>query len=390
MLHETFELIITIQIMEREHPVGPGGITEFDRMFEIGYEAIVDTIISASKTSSAKPPSAKNRLNKADVELIHYLEQATEPLLYRWLGHSRNIRLSVLETVASPRQWDPFEQFIKDYGHDLFSQHYMAYGNLRAILHQGIGAYLQWLAELPGAEDEHRLLADLDGRLPREKAIHWLGIIIESVVENYTVYLDYNSTTTQSDRGEMLYALLDFLRLTASYDRVAWNLRPLFTAHEALVKLGRDGAAELWRSAVAERTSEIAEDHLKRLAQLIRHHGMRLPSVADRLGERFVRPLVIDRLRSLVAPAIKERLSGGKTPSFDLLEAEIGKLTKEPSGVGFEVPAWLDSLEEEAARASTTGPEEDDILHPYPAWPKIRLTLKAVQRQIRDWDEGYE
>ena len=390
LLRETFELISTIQIMEREHPVGPGGITEFDRMFEIGYKAIADAVISASKTSPVKQPAAAKQPTKADIELVNCLEMATEPLLYRWLSHSRNIRLSVLETVASSSQWEPFEQFIKDYGHGLFSQSYMAYGNLRAILHQGVGAYLQWLAELPDAEDEYRLLADLDTRLPRAKAIRWLSIIIESIVENYTFYMDYNSTTTQSDKGEMLYTLLDFLRLTGSYDRVAWNLRPLFTAHEALVGRGRDGAAGLWRGAVAERTSEIADEHLKRMAKLVRKYGMRLPSVVDRLGERFVRPLVIDRLRSLVEPAIKERLSGGETPSFDLLETEIAKLTKEPSGVGFEVPSWLDSLEEEAARAISAGPEEDDILNPYPAWPKRRLTLKNVQRQINDWDEGYE
>ena len=33
---------------------------------------------------------------------------------------------------------------------------------------------------------------------------------------------------------------------------------------------------------------------------------MRMPTVADRLAERFVRPLTIDRIRALVAPAIDE------------------------------------------------------------------------------------
>ena len=128
---------------------------------------------------------------------------------------------------------------------------------------------------------------------------------LEAVVENYAEYVDYNSTTTQSDRGEMLYTLLDFLRLQASYDRVAWNLQPVVLAHEVLVRSGRDEAAEIWRSAVAERTADIADEHLKRFARLNRKYGMRLPSIADRLGERFVRPLVIDRLRALVRPAIE-------------------------------------------------------------------------------------
>ena len=115
-------------------------------------------------------------------------------------------------------------------------------------------------------------------------------------MENYPEYVDYNSTTTQSDRGEMLYTLLDYLRLRASYDRVAWNLQPVVLAHEVLVRSGHDEAAEVWRAAVSERTASIAEDHLKRFQRLNRKYGMRLPSIADRLGERFVRPLVVDRL----------------------------------------------------------------------------------------------
>ena len=125
-------------------------------------------------------------------------------------------------------------------------------------------------------------------------------------MENYAEYVDYNSTTTQSDRGDMLYTLLDYLRLRASYDRVAWNLQPVVLAHEVLVRSGHDEAADVWRAAVAERTSSIAEDHLKRFQRLNRKYGMRLPSIADRLGERFVRPLVVDRLCALIEPAMDE------------------------------------------------------------------------------------
>ena len=41
LLEETFRLIETIQDMERNHAVGPGAITEFDQMFEIGCRGIV-------------------------------------------------------------------------------------------------------------------------------------------------------------------------------------------------------------------------------------------------------------------------------------------------------------------------------------------------------------
>ena len=326
---------------------------------------------------------------QADEMLIDSLQQVTEPMLVVWLAHSQTLRLSVLERITDEDEWAELVSFIMRYGHDLFTQYFLNAGNLRAILHQGVEVWLDQLLKQPDHDELPSFIEHLDRDLPRAEAVEHLGLILEAIVENYSEYCDYNSTTTQSDRGEMLYTLLDFLRLVTSYDRVAWNLRPLFSAHETLVQRGRDGAAGLWRNAVAQRTSEIADEHLKRLAQLIRHHGMRLPSIADRLGERFIRPLIVDRLRSLVAPAVKERLAGGKTPSFDLLETEIGKLTAEPSGVGFEIPPWLDALEEEAARVSTAGPEEDDILHPYPALPEIHLTLKAAQRQIREWDESH-
>ena len=135
-------------------------------------------------------------------------------------------------------------------------------------------------------------------------------------MENYSEYIDYNSTTTQSDRGDMLYTLLDYLRLARYYDRVAWNLLPVVLAHEVLVRGGHEEAADVWRAAVGERTASIADDHLKRkLARLNRKYGMRLPSIADRLGERFVRPLMVDRLCALVEPAMDE--AAGRSPAAD-------------------------------------------------------------------------
>ena len=84
----------------------------------------------------------------------------------------------------------------------------MNHGNLRGILHQGVDAWLNSLAEEPDEEDHFRLLDDLDNRLTREEAVRWLTVALEAVVENYAEYVDYNSTTTQSDRGDMLYTLL--------------------------------------------------------------------------------------------------------------------------------------------------------------------------------------
>ena len=307
LLQETVQLISTIQEMEKNHPVGPGAITEFDQMFKIGCRAIVRSLVAASEGWAEPGGTTPGEAEPGDDgELIAFLEQATEALLRAWLTHSRGVRLSVLEDVSSRERWNDLKRFIEQYGSDLFTQRFMNHGNLRGILHQGVDAWLNSLAEEPDEEDHFRLLDDLDKRVPREEAVHWLGVALEAVVENYAEYVDYNSTTTQSDRGEMLYTLLDYLRLLASYDRVAWNLQPVVLAHEVLVRSGHDEAADVWRVAVGERTSSIAEDHHKRFQRLNRKYGMRLPSIADRLGERFVRPLVVDRLCALIEPAVEE------------------------------------------------------------------------------------
>lgn len=386
LLAETYQLIGTIQEMERNHPVGPGAFTEFDRLFETGCRAIVQCLVASSEEWTPQLFGRRSRGRRSEQELIDVLERAVELLLARWLSHSRNIRLSVLETVTEDHRWQQLKEFIDRYGHDLFTQRFMNFGNLRAILHQGAENYLRSLQE---DEDEEmpRLVEDLGTEISLETAASLLELALEAVIENYSEYIDYNSTTTQSDRGEMLYTLLDFLRLEASYDRVAWNLKPVVLAHDVLVRSGRSEAAERWCQAVLRRTGSVADQHLKRFAQLCQKYGMRLPSIADRLGERFVRPLDVDRLCARVRPAIDELRQGKPTSSFQQLEKEVAQFTNEPSGVGFDVPPWLEALEDEVQQIrSPLGDEEDpsDILAHV---AQARLTQRELAKQMEEWEE---
>ncbi len=331
-------------------------------------------------------------MDRRDAELIACLEKTTEALLRSWLAHSRGVRLSVLETVADKNHWRQLKLFIESYGGDLFTQRFMNLGNIRAIQHQGVDAYLESLLDDPDAEESFRLLAELDGPLSREEAVRWLTLVVDAVVENYAEYVDYNSTTTQSDRGEMLYTLLDYLRLRSSYDRVAWNLQPVLLAHEALVRAGRDRAAEICGSAVAERTVEIAEEHLKRFARLNRRYGMRLPSIAERLEERFIRPLQVDRLCALVRPAMKELHDGGDVPgaatAFQRLEEGIAEFTKDAVGAGFDLPGWLEALQREVDRVEAQASDDGELPDPELPIPQIRLTRDELRRQVRAISEG--
>jgi hypothetical protein len=237
------------------------------------------------------------------------------------------------------------------------------------------------LEQNPEAEDL-LLVSELGQNISRDDAARWLTIAIEAVVENYREYRDYNTTTTHSDHGEMLYTLVDFLRLRAEYDRVAWNLKPVVMAHEILVRQNRPAAAEMWQQALAERTAEAADANLTRFEKLCDEYGIRLASIAERLNERFTRPLAIDRVRALVKPAM-EGVSSGDHTAFAALEEEIDSLSREPAGAGLDLPDWLSALEEEvstvrcARRHRESG--DDDALR---GIEQARLSWDELQQQL--------
>jgi hypothetical protein len=376
---ETALLLETARLMERDHPVGVGAVTEFDELFKIGYKGIVESLVA----SSAAWPSRQTTEAERAEPLVSCLEQLTESMLGSWLSHSRTLRLSILERVHDKASWKRLVEFIERYGDEIFTQRFLNLGNIRAILHQGTAQWLAQLEEDPRDDAPERLLAELGKEISREEAAEQLSLALEAIVENYGEYRDYNSTTTQSDRGELLYMLLDFLRLRTRYDRVCWNLKPVVLAHEILVRRGHESAARTWRKALSERIHDEAEQYLARLAELQKKYAMRMPTVADRLAERFVRPLTIDRIRALVEPAVEQIRAGGPCPKFELLEEETELLTREPTGVGLDVPAWLVALEEEV----------DQVLRPAyqrqqesigDVVPQVLLTLKQARKQLKE------
>ena len=225
------------------------------------------------------------------------------------------------------------------------------------------------------------MLDDIGNKISRQDAIYRLTLVLEAIIENYSEYRDYNSTTTQSDRGDLLYTLLDFLRLQTKYDRVCWNLKPVVLAHEILVRRGCKQAAQLWRRALRERIDQEADKFVEKLETLRKKYAMQMPSIADRINERFMRPLVIDRLCSLVQPAVAEAKREGPRPTFRMLQYETEFLTREPSGVGFELPPWLAALDEEVQRVAQPPHERDDYDELELAVPLQRLTYEeAIER----------
>jgi len=319
--------------------------------------------------------------------LVSCLEQVTESLLVNWLAHSRTLRLSVLERVKDDRSWLRLETFIKNYGADLFTQRFFNFGNIRAILHQGVDAWIDQVEEFPCEEQSFRFFQEIGEEISRGEAIELMTLVLEAIVENYGEYRDYNSTTTQSDRGELLYMLLDFLRLRMKYDRVSWNLKPVVWAHEILVRRGAGKAAQLWRRSLAERIGAEADRYQTSLATLQQKYAMRMPTIADRICERFVRPMAIDRIRALVKPAMEEARQGGPFPTFELLQHETEVLTREPTGVGLDIPAWLLALEDEVDAATRPEAESDAALAADAMIPQTTLSYFDIETQINQWKD---
>ncbi|MDR3182015.1 MAG: hypothetical protein LBT89_03695 [Planctomycetaceae bacterium] len=401
LLIEAFGILSTVQTMEEMNTISPGAITEFDRLVETATRAITKCVSVSARSWKMSRNSDKER-ELQDAALVDYMEQIVEQLLACWLSHSKQIRVSTVESIVDRNYWDDVKRFIQQYGHDIFTQQNMGFGNLRAMLHQGVGNYLRSLLKIrkDGGEVEiaNKLLDDLERRkIDWDSAVARLEIILESVAENYSEYVDYNSTTTHSDHGEKLYMLLDMLRVQVGYERVSWNLKPVYWIHDAMIRSGCDGAAVLWEKAVANRSLHAAEEHVRHYNRLSEKYGMWLPSIYERLEERFVRPLQIDRMCGLVPKAARQVYQEGEKTAFGELAEQVENFAKTPLGVGFEMPEWLSALQEEVMMLrlddisedkDTVKSEENDIFGTAPHFDQICLSRYQLDKIIQTLING--
>jgi hypothetical protein len=384
LMAESCRLIEVAREMERKNPVGPGAVTEFDELFKIGYKAMVRAVVRSASTWDGQQEDGEFS-DSTVAALVKYLKQLTQSLLSSWLAHSKTLRLSVLEKTKGRNEWGRLAGFIEKYGEDIFTQRFLNLANLRAILYEGVEGWLRQLELEPDPEVAGRLLEDLEsGEITIREAAEHLTVALEAIVENYGEYRDYNSMTTQSDSGELLYMLLDFLRLRTNYDRICWQLKPVVWAHEILVRQRHTKAAGMWRKELADQTCQEANKFLQKLTKLQTRYAMRMPTVADRLGERFTRPMVIDRIRALAEPAMREARESEDSPSFRLLQKEIARLTRQPTGVGLDVPAWLVALEDEVGSLSHRSPEKDHTRELDAMIPRKTLSLEETQQQLEN------
>ncbi len=350
LITETYELTRATLAMERDNPIGRGAVTEFDEIFEVAFTSMVHVLVQS--TAKLREKRTEEGLEKKDIAdetqsvLFDCIEMLTETMLMLWLDHSRTLRLSVLEKVHDKQSWERIVEFVQNYGRGLFTQQFLHLGNIRAILHQGVDRWLTQAQQSTTLPDL-RLFDELGAVLPRQKAVRYLTLVLESVIENYNEYRDYNTTTTQSDSGDSLYTFLDFLRLRSRYDRVCWNLKPVVWAHQILVTDQENGVARMWRRSLTERVGPEAEKYLDMLQKLRDKYSIRMESVARRLEGRFGHQMQIDRLKALVSPAMEDPHSRKSARVFELLQHEAQAFSRSTIGVGVDLPAWLAALENE-------------------------------------------
>jgi hypothetical protein len=153
-----------------------------------------------------------------------------------------------------------------------------------------------------------------------------------------------------------------------------------------LARRGRDKAALLWERSVTQLTGTLARQHLEQLAKLERAHGIRLGTVTDRLQERFIKPLALDRLCALIEPSVREAGQGEEAPSFRKLRHELESFTAAPVGVGLDVPGWLRRLDMELQRAKAMNTSIGSLAENFFRVPRRALSFDEVQQQLREWE----
>jgi hypothetical protein len=423
LLCETFDLLQTAREMERNNAPAGLALTEFNHLFQAAFEGVVETVVESSEAwpptagdlpvhfaisgssespiQAVEPPSSPGtqpKIEGGDGRLVEILEAITGPFFRMWVEHSQTVRLSVVEKLR-PEEWEAVQTFVQRYGRDLFHVKFMTLANLRGILRGGIQAFLNFLQENPDPLRPVQLIDDIETKGLRPDGldiVHFLECILEILVEYYDDYKEYNHTSPQSDYGDQLYVLLDFLRVKAAHDRHHWQLRPLLWTHEILVANHRFGAARLWQQRGSLLTHSLSAKNVEELERLEKTHGLRLPSISEKVREKLENSMEVDRLCALVEPAMLNPKSENRDPEFEEsenpdfseLQRQINSLTANPVGTGIDLPPWLSRLESEVARVRSMQSEDAFLDEGFVKMAQIQLSLEDIQKQIEKWAQS--
>jgi len=381
LFRETWHVARLAHRMERETRLDGMAVTEFDRIFRAALRNSIDCLLECSASWDDGAYSDESLLGLITDILEHYRSQ--------WHRHSRTMRLSSVEGLQRDVVWEDVCDFIEKYGEDLFHARNLTLGNVRTILHNGIDWFIAQLAEVEDPLHPIPLLTDLeDGTLDIDDAAGMLELIYGSVVDKFDRFLEYNTTTTQSDYGNKFHVLLDFLRVEADYDRDAWDRIPESIVHRALAMSDRPGLLRMLEERFEAESRKQADRHVAALQELERKYGVHLPGISDRLNERLVKPLAVNRMLALVEPALRTAHSDAEcTERFGQLRSEIESYMLDQAGSAIDIPQWLQDVEREVNRlempADYIRPPELDT-----QMPIAKVAESDIVQQLAVWSQS--
>ena len=179
MLRETCQLLRVARAMEKNNPQGPGAVTEFDRLFEVdtrrlsrrwwrrraigirrGEGSTRANAGRAASQQSAAPHCAVDRPLAADHRVAADRVVVAQPDVVA-VGAGASQHAQGLAGAGG---------FHSALWRDLFTQQFLHFGNLRAILHQGVDRWLERLMEDEEAAEHLQFVAELDRGLSRAEA----------------------------------------------------------------------------------------------------------------------------------------------------------------------------------------------------------------------------
>lgn len=381
LFRETWHVVRLAHRMERETRPDQMSVTEFDRIFRTALRNTIECIVESSATWDDGNYSAERLTALVSEILGHYREQ--------WHRHSRTMRLSSVEGLRHDIVWEDVKEFVEVFGEELFHARSLTLGNVRTILHNGIEWFIAQLAEHDDPLHPSPLIEALEsGEIDVDDAVEILDLIYGSVVDKFDRFLEYNTTTTQSDYGDKFYVLLDFLRVEAVYDRDAWERIPDSIVHRTLAMAGKQETLALLEDAFEEDSRQEADRHVQSLQKLEQEYGVHLPGVADRINERFTKPLAVNRMLALVKPTMRPQLDDKEAhEKFELLRREIESYMEDTAGSAIDVPQWLQDVGREVNRLEAPS----DYIRP----PELELRLPmlisqetSIRQQLDTWSTG--
>ncbi|MFV0445953.1 MAG: hypothetical protein ACK5Q5_20440 [Planctomycetaceae bacterium] len=379
LLRHTWHLLNTVFKMERRWRPEGQAITEFDRLFDIALRQSLKTLLHSVSTWPASSYTTDDVLN--------WISELLEPYQQLWMRHSRTMRLSSVDGVRLDEDWSQLYQFVQSYGADLFHASQLTLGHVRTILHHGVRWYLNYLRREADPLRPVKLIEDIDeGCIDLDDAVWCLETLYSIVVDKFDRFLEYNTTTTQSDYGQMFYTLLDFLRLEARYDREAWNLTPIVTVHDVLCRHQQPEASDVWADMFEMQTSELADRHLQDLSELEQQHGMRLPAIADHLNQRLFKALQVNEMTALIRPAVDEvRHDKKNRPATELLNEKVQAYLEGSWGSGVDIPGWIRALDREANEVLMADEGGRPGAEAEIQFPQAAVTLREFRHQVSAW-----